>query len=128
MCYAQWGLSWCIDRTVDAQMKAESSRYFTRSQATKKPDDIGLWPEGGGGNFVELTLRVVVRQAQGTMMAFQPKYAHGTTRLCGAHNRVCTITFSSHILQAYQTACAGTKVDGGSGAGDGNDSDAEIVN
>jgi hypothetical protein len=51
-------------------------------------------------------------------MAFQPGYPHGTTRLCGAHNWVCTITFSSHILEAYQIATAGAKVEPGSGAGD----------
>lgn len=82
-----------------------------------------LWPKRGGGNFVDITLRVVVKQAKGTLMAFQPEYAHGTTRLCGAHNRMCTITFSSHILDAFRVAQGGTRIDSGPGAGDGNDSD-----
>jgi hypothetical protein len=74
-------------------------------------------------NFVELGLKVVVKQAAGTYMAFQPKYAHGTTRLCGAHNRMCTITFSSHILEAYKIAQEGTKIEAGPEAGDGNNDD-----
>jgi hypothetical protein len=78
------------------------------------------WPAKGGGNFVDITLGVVVQQATGTLMAFKPEHLHGTTRLCGAHNRMCTITFSSHIAEAFKIASMGPKVEPGSGAGEGN--------
>jgi len=55
-----------------------------------KKESSDLWPDGGGGNFVDITLGVVVKQAQATLMLFQPEFAYGTTRLCGAHNRLCT--------------------------------------
>ena len=102
-CWASYGLSYCVGRVVDEQAEAASS-----------------WPAGpgGGGNFVDITLGVVVQQATGTLMAFQPEYLHGTTRLCGAHNRMCTITFSSHIAEAFKIAEKGTKIKSGAGAGD----------
>jgi hypothetical protein len=81
------------------------------------------WPVGGGGNFVDVTLGVVVQQATGTLMAFQPEYLHGTTRLCGAHNRTCTITFSTHIAEAFKIALKDTKVESGAGAGEGDVTD-----
>ncbi len=79
-----------------------------------------LWPAGGGGNFVDITLGVVVKQAQATLLLFQPEYSHGTTRLCGAHNRLCTVTFSSHILDAYRAAARETRVVSGAGGGEGD--------
>jgi hypothetical protein len=69
---------------------------------------------------VDITLRVVVKQAAGTLLLFQPEYLHGTTRLCGAQNRLCVITFSTHILKAYQIAVEGTKLEAGDGAGEGD--------
>jgi hypothetical protein len=85
-------------------------------------ENINTWPQSGGGNFVDITLRVVVEQATGTLMAFCPKFRHGTTRLCGAHNRIVAITFSSHILKAYETAmrAGGCKLVSGAGAGEGS--------
>lgn len=65
----------------------------------------------------------MVQQATGTLMAFQPEYPHGTTRLCGAHNRMCAITFSSRILEAFRIAVEGAKIESGPGAGEGNDTD-----
>jgi hypothetical protein len=51
-------------------------------------------------------------------MAFKPECPHGTTRLCGAHNRLCAVTFSKHIFEAYLVAKNGARVDAGEGAGD----------
>ena len=73
----------------------------------------------GGGNFVDLSLKVVVEMDKGTLTAFRPQFRHGTTRLCGAHSRGCAITFSSHILEAYKIAmrAGGIKVESGTGVG-----------
>ncbi|KAF8233988.1 hypothetical protein L208DRAFT_1058591, partial [Tricholoma matsutake] len=79
-CWAGYGLSYCVGQVVETG---------------------AAWPVEGGGNFVDITLGVVVQQATGTLMAFQPEYPHGTTCLCGAHNRMCTITFSGHITEAF---------------------------
>lgn len=111
-----YGLSYCVDRIVD-EIPPASHSQTTRSSSG---ENRAAWPAGGGGNFVDITLRVVVRQATGTLMAFQPEYPHGTTRLCGAHNRTCAITFSTHILDAYKIAVAGAKVESGLGAGEGS--------
>jgi len=86
-----------------------------------KKESSDLWPDGGGGNFVDITLGVIVKQAQATLMLFQPEFAHGTTRLCGAHNRLCmAVTFSNHILDAYRAAAAETRVVSGAGGGEGD--------
>lgn len=71
-----------------------------------------------GGSFVDVGLRVVVRQAVGTLIAFQPDHFHGTTRLFGAQNRLISINFSSHILEAFKKAQLGTVVEAGSPAGE----------
>lgn len=108
-CWAGYGLSYCVGRVMDE----EQADAVGHSGENRK-----AWPVEGGGNFVDITLGVVVQQATGTLMAFQPKYLHGTTRLCGAHNRMCTITFSSHIAEAFKIAEKGVKVESGAGAGE----------
>jgi hypothetical protein len=100
----------CVDRVTGSA----NERHCEDSS-----EDLSAWPVDGGGNFVDLTLRVVVKQATGTLMAFQPKFPHGTTRLCGAQNRMCTIAFSQHIYEAYKIAAQGAKVIAGAGAGEG---------
>ena len=85
-----------------------------------EPRENIAWPAKGGGNFVDITLGVVVQQATSTLMDFKPEYLHGTTRLCGAHYRICTVAFSSHIAEAFKIAMEGAKVESGSGAGEGS--------
>lgn len=72
-----------------------------------------------GGNFVDLSLKVVVEMDKGTLTAFHPQLRHGTTHLCGAHSWECAITFSSHIFEAYKYAmgAGGVKVESGTGTG-----------
>jgi len=116
-CWARYASAWCLDRVVQ---KPGTEKSRTNHDGENKD----AWPSGGGGNFVDITLRVVVKQAAGTLLLFQPEYLHGTTRLCGAHNRLCVITFSTHILKAYQIAVEGTKLEAGDGAGEG---DTELI-
>ena len=75
--------------------------------------------QNSGGNFVDVSLRIVVKQAAGTLIAFQLEFPHGTTKLAGAHNRICAITFSEHILKAYEKAivAGGSGIESGSGTG-----------
>ncbi|KAJ7702941.1 hypothetical protein B0H16DRAFT_1639021, partial [Mycena metata] len=63
--------------------------------------------------------RVVVKQATGTLFAFDPTFRHGTTHLCGAHNCTITIGFSAQIQAAFEHAKNGFH-ESGVGAGDGN--------
>ncbi|KAK6972311.1 hypothetical protein R3P38DRAFT_2668552 [Favolaschia claudopus] len=74
----------------------------------------------GGGNFVDMSLRVVVEQATGTLFIFDPTHKHGTTRLCGAHNYTASFTFSQRIMEAFEKAKLGAQIEAGKGAGDGN--------
>lgn len=116
-CWVGYGLSYCVGRVVDGKQGASCSHINSSGE------NRAAWPVEGGGNFVDITLGVVVQQATGTLMAFQPEYPHGTTRLCGAHNRMCTITFSGHITEAFKIAVEGIKVESGAGAGEGNVTD-----
>ncbi|KAJ6516895.1 hypothetical protein C8R47DRAFT_1313230 [Mycena vitilis] len=140
-CYVQGAsaISVNVGRTLDPLIPTSplhrpddvlySSRPSTRSQTrpgegpvTLDPltEDPNLWPAGGGGNFVDMSLKVVVKQAAGTLFAFDPTFRHGTTRLCGAHNHTVTIAFSARIHDAFEQARQGISIDAGSGAGDGN--------
>jgi hypothetical protein len=100
----------------------EDQKIGTRSSSKRKVPEIGEeeWPAGVGDNFVDLTLRVVVKQAQGTMMAFKPTEVHGMTWLYGAHNRGLSLAFSSRILDAFQKAQEGIQIESSAGAGDSN--------
>lgn len=69
---------------------------------------------------MDVTLCVVVQQAEGTLMSFQPEFPHGTTRLCGGHNRMVTVTSSRHIAEAFKKAQLGNTVESGAGAGEGD--------
>jgi hypothetical protein len=110
-----YGLSYCIGHTVDGMQAGSHSRITSNDSGENR----AAWPAGGGGNFVDITLRIVVCQATGTLIAFQPEYPHGTTCLCGAHNRTCAVTFLAHILDAYRITVRGVKVESGPGAGEG---------
>ncbi|KAF8218363.1 hypothetical protein K438DRAFT_1925472 [Mycena galopus ATCC 62051] len=118
-----------VGRTVDPPHQGPSaspgisSQCQTRSASAisaSASEDYQLWPTGGGGNFVDMSLKVIVKQATSTLIAFDPTKAHGTTRLCNAHNQIAAITFSRHIYKAFQKAAAGIVIDTGEGAGDGN--------
>lgn len=50
---------------------------------------------------MDVSLRVVVKQAKGTLMVFKPKKPHGTTLACGAVNHAITIAFSQRIMAAW---------------------------
>jgi hypothetical protein len=57
-----------------------------------------------GASFVDIGLGVVVHQATGTMMAFQPEHLHGTMAAYGAINLSIAITFSQHVGDAWEDA------------------------
>jgi len=57
-----------------------------------------------GASFVDVGLKVVVRQATGTIMAFQPEQLHGTTISNGAVNTGMAITFSRRVGDAWNDA------------------------
>ncbi len=54
-----------------------------------------------------MSLKVVVEQAAGTLLNFDSTKPHGTPRLCGAHNYTVSITFSAHIMAAFEKAKLG---------------------
>ncbi|KAJ7160826.1 hypothetical protein C8R46DRAFT_1223165 [Mycena filopes] len=127
--YTGWGLSLNAVHTVDnpgARPLAPpqvAARPRLRSAAATgnvyppglQAEDPALWPAGGGGNFVDLTLKVKVLQAARTLMAFRPNHPHGTTRLCGVHSIGCTIPFCTRLIAAFFKAQAGTTVVSGAG-------------
>lgn len=57
-----------------------------------------------GSSFVDIGLKVVVHQARGTVMAFQPEHLHGTTIAHGAINTGMSISFSRRVSEAWKDA------------------------
>ena len=53
-CFAHYGFGWCVEQVVDEDC------------------------QNPGGNFVEVSLCVVVKQAAGTLIAFEVEYPHET--------------------------------------------------
>jgi hypothetical protein len=64
-------------------------------------------PAYGGGNFVDLSLRVKIIGAKGTLLAHRPDYIHGSTRLCGTQSYGVSIPFSERLEKAYKVANMG---------------------
>ena len=63
-----------------------------------------------GSSFVDVGLKVLVRQKAGTVMAFQPDFLPGTTLTNAAINKGVAICFSRRVGEAWQEA---KKRDGG---------------
>ena len=58
--------------------------------------DIKYFP---GSSFVDVSLKVVIHQAIGTMMAFQPEQLHGTTKSNGAVNpRMRSLSLDKYLM------------------------------
>lgn len=101
-------------------------KHRTRAACSKQDDSTSLASQkatglsGGGANFVDAGLKVVVKQAAGTLMIFRPEHHHGTTAAEGMSNRAVSITFSQRILDAFEKAMAGLKISPGEGAGEGS--------
>ncbi|KAK6974448.1 hypothetical protein R3P38DRAFT_3378644 [Favolaschia claudopus] len=125
------GISLNVGRTVNPppsstlatpglrQTRSQTHASSAPGQINSTSGDFSKWPANGGGNFVDMTLKIVVHQAAGTLFAFNPAMGHGTTRLCGATNYLAAITFSSHIFKTFQMAQTGI-IEAGDKAGDGN--------
>ena len=58
--------------------------------------------DGGGANFVDASLQVVVKQAKGTLMVFRPQFYHGTTLAAGAVNHAVTYAFSKRVCDGWR--------------------------
>ena len=95
----KYAFTFNADRRFDS---AACRHYQTRSSMKSQAG-----PPGGGSSFVDVSLRVVVRQARGTMMAIKPEYLHGTTKGYGAVNSGVTIAFSERVGKAWQLAMDG---------------------
>lgn len=57
-----------------------------------------------GGDFVDRNLKIIMRNAPGTLWCFIPSHVHGTTALWRKQTVGITVTFSSHINVALQKA------------------------
>ncbi|TRM62016.1 hypothetical protein BD626DRAFT_499509, partial [Schizophyllum amplum] len=81
--------SWCISWTVAREIQNTAVQAGDKRSA----GDMCSGPPGGGANFVDVTLGIIVKNAARTAMAFRPGYQHGTTACHGAINRGLTNNF-----------------------------------
>ncbi|THH16094.1 hypothetical protein EUX98_g9358 [Antrodiella citrinella] len=97
--YCDWAFSYCVGRTV-------------------APDAVA----DGGANFVEVGLKILVKQACAIVMAFCPEYMHGTTEAIGAFNLAFTFAFSRRIETFWNNLSEELKnsIRSANGAGEGN--------
>ncbi|KAJ7704140.1 hypothetical protein B0H16DRAFT_1638106, partial [Mycena metata] len=110
-CYADGACAISVnaDRTIDPPLASLPVDTFSTAGGTSITPSMSSRP----------STRVVVKQATGTLFAFDPTFRHGTTHLCGAHNCTITIGFSAQIQAAFEHAKNGFH-ESGVGAGDGN--------
>lgn len=84
--YSPYTFTLNVNRRINPEQLPTSvpqPTYKTRA-AVKQPepsDHSPVWdPIDGGSSFVDVTLGIVVRQAQGTMMAIRAEHQHGTSK------------------------------------------------
>ena len=53
-CWARYAIAWCLDRVVQ-KPGIHNGRIIRTNHSGENKD---LWPSGGGGNFVDITLRL----------------------------------------------------------------------
>ncbi|KAG1733530.1 hypothetical protein EDB19DRAFT_1911519 [Suillus lakei] len=90
------------------QLYAPYAMNWVTLHSIVDPDQYQLHGDrSSGGNYVDVSLRVVVKRATDTVMSMQPKFKHGTTL---AREGVCrqgtAINFSRHIKKAFDEAIA----------------------
>ncbi|KAF9521524.1 hypothetical protein CPB83DRAFT_900619 [Crepidotus variabilis] len=111
--YCTFAFTYCVRRDYHRPEPAQPPpRMTTRHSKKKAAEPVLEPPPNGGASFVDVGLKVLVRQAAGTMMAIRPAELHGTTKMYGAVNIGATITFSTRVSDAWAEALAlGEKVE-----------------
>ncbi|KAJ6496132.1 hypothetical protein C8R45DRAFT_926647 [Mycena sanguinolenta] len=127
--HAPYSLSWTVRRTAPPPRSSEpepasqwssspsyrvlhSQSAASTSATTARPAEVPApCPEHGGGNFIDRSLKVRVKQAAGILLAHCSDYMHGSTRLCGASACGLTIPFSQHVKQEFEKTKAKDAID-----------------
>ncbi|PPQ82430.1 hypothetical protein CVT26_013349 [Gymnopilus dilepis] len=101
--YSPYSFALCVDRRPGPkENKCPRRIYFTRGAKKNLPEASVQEPPGGGSSFVDITLGVVVRQAQGTLLVIRPEHQHGTTKSYGMWNASIVISFSKRLADAWE--------------------------
>lgn len=88
-CFANFAFAWSTKHSTSCRLRSRQS---------------------AGGNFADISLRVLVEAAPDTLLVFKPQYRHGTTVARPTTLRTgMVITFSMHIKLAYDIAVANSK-------------------
>ncbi|TDL13220.1 hypothetical protein BD410DRAFT_847188 [Rickenella mellea] len=122
--YAKYAFSFNVSQTTNtAPRSGPSTRAATKLAAQQSSSNV---PANGGANFVDTSLKVVVRAALGTIFAFKPDLYHGTTVARGILNHNILVTFSKRLADAMTDAVQRPGFMSAPGAGEGNpDNDSE---
>ncbi|KAG1810597.1 uncharacterized protein BJ212DRAFT_1302338 [Suillus subaureus] len=90
------------------QLYAPYAMNWVTLHSIMDPDQCQLHGDcSSGGNYVDVSLRVVVKCATDTVMSMQPKFKHGTTLTQeGVCRQGTAINFLRHIKKAFNEAIA----------------------
>lgn len=78
---------------------------------------------GGGANFVDVGLKVLLKTSARSLLIFKPNERHGTTLPHGAVNKSVTAAFCQRIANAMEELTRSGKeyiISSGEGAGEGD--------
>ncbi|KAJ7650551.1 hypothetical protein FB45DRAFT_1077286 [Roridomyces roridus] len=109
--HARFTISWTAAHEPDPAAMVSSQPTRARTRQSKAVPTVHNPQLPHGGNFVDLSLKVLVQQATGTLLAHCPEYLHGTTELAGIHACGITIPFTLRVKQQFDELVAkGTHV------------------
>lgn len=101
--FCPYAFAYCAGRNIHPQVEVcRDQPYLTRTR--KAADNADLHVPEPGANFVDVTIRVVVKQNVGTAISFNPTHFHGTTKGHGASNAIISVTFSKSVGDAWGEA------------------------
>ncbi|KAF8200098.1 hypothetical protein BJ912DRAFT_621791 [Pholiota molesta] len=107
--YCKYAFFLCVNRSISPEEISTATNTDPKNlRSTRTRNAIAKPPvvHKPGANFVDATLRVVVEQASGTIISFQPDHLHGTSRGYGASNAIISINFSKRVGDAWADAQA----------------------
>ena len=107
---------------TDASLVSATGSSHTHDAELVSDDDDDSEPEppipARGGSFVDITLRVIVKQAMGTLLAHDTEEPHGTTiGPAASSNLIMANVFTRKLADSWGQLLKECKVESGEGAG-----------
>lgn len=99
--YAEPAIAFTVDRIIDETWEPPQQLQRVTRRSGKKLLPPLQYPADRGMNFVDVTLKVVVKSAPATLFTFKAHRPHGNTCGFGVTNWGMASTFSERLMKHW---------------------------